>query len=82
MSGDDDGVSNPLAPGDFANPLPPPTKPKGPAGAPPATPMSNNDFRKVRAISSLLVLAPSTLFFQTHIPKTHLYLESPSDPKP
>ena len=44
--GVDDG-SNPLAP-EFANPLPPPSKPKGAGGsAPAATPMTNSDFRKL-----------------------------------
>jgi hypothetical protein len=43
-----DEASNPLAPA-YANPLPPPSKPKGSSGPPPATPMSNNDFRKVSA---------------------------------
>ena len=42
-----DDASNPLAP-EFANPLPPPSKPKGAGGsAPAATPMSNSDFRKL-----------------------------------
>ena len=57
-----DEVSNPLAPGDhYANPLPPPSKPKGSGGPPPATPMSNSDFRKVRATAEHLVPSSPSL---------------------